>query len=166
MRPRTRPASAGAAPASWMSGARTYLALIFAGNLIWEIAQLPLYTIWTTGTRWEQAFAVAHCTAGDLLIAVSTLALALVAAGNRNWPRERFWRVAALAIVLGVGYTIFSEWLNINVRAAWAYSERMPVLPLFGFNAGLSPLLQWIIVPAASFTVARTMAEARNKALP
>ncbi|MBI4274588.1 MAG: hypothetical protein HY659_07810 [Rhizobiales bacterium] len=158
--------SARVAPAAWIGGARTYLALIFAGNLIWETAQLPLYTIWTTGTRWEQTFAVAHCTTGDLLIAVSTLALTLVAVGNRNWPRERFWQVAALAIVLGVGYTTFSEWLNINVRTAWAYSERMPVLPLFGFDVGLSPLLQWIIVPAASFAVTRAMAKARNGTMP
>jgi hypothetical protein len=63
--------------------------------------------------------------------------------------------VAALTIVLGVSYTIFSEWLNIVMRAAWAYSDLMPVVSLFGFEVGLSPLVQWIVVPSVAFWWAR-----------
>jgi hypothetical protein len=66
----------------------------------------------------------------------------------------RFWRVALLAIVLGAAYTVYSEWLNVSVRAAWAYSDRMPLISLFGLKTGLSPLLQWVIVPAATFKIA------------
>lgn len=44
-----------------------------------------------------------------------------------------------------VGYTIFSEWLNIVVRKSWQYSELMPVVPFI--DTDLSPLLQWIIIP-------------------
>src|SRR5205807_9351338 len=58
-------------------------------------------------------------------------------------------------LILGVAYTAFSEWLNIVVRQSWAYSERMPLIPLFGFRIGLSPLLQWIIVPATAFGLVR-----------
>jgi hypothetical protein len=47
-----------------------YLALAGAGHFLWETAQLPLYTIWSTGTRLEILFAIIHCTAGDLLITV------------------------------------------------------------------------------------------------
>jgi cytochrome c len=32
---------------------------------------------------------------------------------------------------------------NIVARQSWAYSERMPMISLFGFRMGLSPLLQW-----------------------
>ena len=53
-----------------------YLALAGAGNFLWEIAQLPLYTIWWTGTKREILFAVIHCSGGDLLITASALALA------------------------------------------------------------------------------------------
>jgi hypothetical protein len=138
-----------------------YLCVILAGNLIWEALQLPLYTIWKTGTLKEQAFAVFHCTLGDLLIAISTLTLALVLVGNNDWPQRRFWPVAILAIVLGVGYTVFSEWLNVVVRASWAYSEWMPVITLYGLRIGLSPLLQWITLPAAAFAVAKSLASKR-----
>jgi hypothetical protein len=128
------------ASSRWLEGLRTYLGVAAAGNLIWESLQLPLYTIWSTGTLREQAFAVVHCTLGDLLIALSTLTLALVLVGERGWPRDRFGHVAVLTLVLGVAYTAFSEWLNVVVRASWAYSEWMPVIPLFGFRLGVSPL--------------------------
>ena len=131
------------------------MVLILIGNLLWEIAHLPLYTIWTSGSRSENAFAVFHCTLGDVLIALSGLVGALVVAGNNEWPRSRFWPVFILTITFGVGYTAFSEWLNVVVRASWAYSDRMPVVTLFGHNFGLSPLLQWIVVPSAAFAFAR-----------
>jgi hypothetical protein len=45
------------------------------------------------------------------------------------------------------------EWLNIVVRASWAYSDRMPVVPVIG--TGLSPLLQWVVVPTVAAEAAR-----------
>jgi hypothetical protein len=101
-----------------------------------------------------------------LLIALASLILALIAAGDRLWPANRYWRVAMTAIVLGLAYTIFSEWLNVAARGTWTYSERMPVLPLFSFNLGLSPLLQWIIVPVLGFYIARSMPERYRPASP
>jgi hypothetical protein len=60
-----------------------------------------------------------------------------------------------LTILLGLAYTAFSEWLNIVVRAAWAYSDLMPVFPVFGFKVGLSPVLQWVVVPLVAAGRAR-----------
>ena len=134
---------------------RVYLSVIAIGNLTWEALQLPLYTIWSTGTLREQAFAIMHCTFGDLLIALSALMVALFIAGRPAWPNKRFWLVAGLALAFGVAYTVFSEWLNVVVRASWAYSERMPVISLFGFAIGLSPLLQWLVIPIVAFKIAR-----------
>lgn len=129
----------------WLSVIRRYIVYTAVGHLIWEMAHIPLYTIWVEGTWSEIAFAVVHCTGGDLLIAMSTLLLALFLVGGHAWPSERAGRVLLLAVVLGVSYTIFSEWLNIVIRAAWAYRDIMPVVPVI--DAGLTPLLQWIIVP-------------------
>lgn len=137
----------------WLPALRRYLAVMVIGNLAWEIAQLPLYTIWHTGSLGEKAFAVLHCTGGDLLIGLSALTVALVLTGDAEWPERGFSWTTALTIALGVGYTIFSEWLNIVVRAAWEYSELMPVVPVIG--TGLSPLLQWLVVPSASLYFAR-----------
>ena len=105
--------------------------------------------IWRTGTPREIAFAVFHCTAGDLIIATLSLVLALVCFGDPAWPRERFSSVVAATLVIGVGYTVYSEWLNTTVRKTWAYSELMPALPILG--TGLTPLLQWLVVPMIGF---------------
>ena len=135
----------------------TYLALAGAGHFLWETAQLPLYTIWSTGTRFEVLFAVIHCTAGDLLITASALTLAALVARIGHWP---FFgnRMALAAILLGIGYTVFSEWLNTQVRQSWSYTEAMPLLPPFG--TGLTPFLQWLIVPGIAFGYVRRKAKA------
>ena len=141
--------------ASWLAILRRYIPFIAAGNLAWEAAQLPLYTLWREGTIGEQAFAVIHCTGGDVLIATTTLLLALTTAADGRWPDHPsvYRRVAGLTVGLGVLYTIFSEWLNLVIRQSWAYSDLMPVVPVIG--TGLAPLLQWIAVPLAGFWFAR-----------
>ena len=143
----TTPAESG----DWIGALRYYLATVTALNLVWEFIQMPLYTIWRTGTWREIVFAAVHCTGGDVLIALTTLTLALLLVGNRHWPRRRFASVASLTIVTGLCYTIFSEWLNIAVRAAWGYSDLMPVVPVFGFPVGFSPVAQWLLVPMMGF---------------
>ena len=55
--------------ADWLRAFRVYLGASIAFHFCWEALQLPLYTIWRTGSGREIAFAVVHCTAGDLMIA-------------------------------------------------------------------------------------------------
>lgn len=123
-----------------------YLAVVIPAHLLWEIAQLPLYTVFENETVGTMALYVLHCTVGDALIAAAALALALIGFAGAHWPGQGRCRVALATISLGVGYTVFSEWLNTEIRGAWAYREWMPVVPPFG--TGLAPLLQWIVVPA------------------
>jgi hypothetical protein len=117
-----------------------YLGLAGAGHFLWEIAQLPLYTIWWTGTKREILYAVIHCTGGDFLITASALALAALGARIGRWPLFG-GRMALTAILLGLAYTVLSEWFNTKLRQNWSYIEAMPVLPPLG--TGLTPFLQW-----------------------
>ncbi len=125
-----------------------YLGAVAAGDLAWELLQLPLYTLWRTETAGRIAFAALHCWVGDLLIAAVCLLAAILLAG-RGWPGRHYVRVAALSTILGIAYTVFSEWMNVELRGSWAYAPIMPVLPLLG--TGLSPLLQWVVVPPSAF---------------
>ena len=138
---------------TWLTVLRRYLIAIGIGNLVWEFAQLPLYTIWHEGSSGEILFAAVHCTGGDLLIASMALLGAIVVIGDGRWPHARFGLVAAIAVLGGLAYTVFSEWLNTEIRGSWAYTELMPQLPLIG--AGVSPFAQWIVVPLAAFWWAR-----------
>jgi hypothetical protein len=134
---------------SWLTGLRRYLIFLVFANLVWEVAQLPLYTIWTDASPAYIAFAALHCTGGDLLIGASSLLGALLIAGHPRWPAQRFWATAIWAIAGGVAYTMFSEYYNTQVRGSWSYRDIMPTLPWIG--VGLSPLAQWIVVPGAAF---------------
>lgn len=135
-------------PAAWPT-LGCYLGLLLGVNLVWEILQLPLYTLWEEENVAFIAFAVAHCTGGDLLIGLAALAAAWVLCGARPWPQRRYREVAVTATLLGVAYTVFSEWHNTAVLASWRYAAQMPVLPVTG--TGLAPLLQWIVLPPLAF---------------
>ena len=137
----------------WLPTTRRYLLAAAFGNLAWETIQLPLYTLWRTGTPGEIGFAVIHCTLGDVAIAAASLTLALGLVGSAEWPVRGFIPVLVISMVLGAGYTVYSEYLNVVVRRSWAYSNLMPVLP--GLNTGLAPLLQWIVLPPLALALAR-----------
>jgi hypothetical protein len=139
------------------SGTRRFFALRFAPvfaalSLAWEIAQLPFYTLFATGSAGAIAFAVAHCTVGDVLIGLAALAIALTLTGAGPVTAWRPGAVAGVTTALGVGYTVFSEWLNVEIRRSWAYSELMPVVPVIG--TGLAPLAQWIVLPGLALEIA------------
>ena len=130
-----------------------YLGVSAIAHLVWETVQLPLYTIWLESRSQDIAFAVVHCTVGDIMIAGLSLLAALVVLGARTWPAERFVAVVAVTILIGIAATIFCEWLNTSVRKIWTYSVLMPVVPWIG--TGLSPLLQWLVVPALGFAAVK-----------
>lgn len=121
-------------------------------NLVWEVAQLPFYTLWVQGTLGGIAFAIAHCTAGDMLIGITAAGISVML--TRFSMRGQSYSGAHFLIVfmvLGLSYTVFSEWLNVHIRRSWAYSETMPTVPPLG--TGLTPLMQWLIVPLATFAI-------------
>lgn len=132
---------------------RRYLLLMAGANLIWETIQLPLYTVWQTGTNGTMAYDVVHCTAGDILIAGTALGAAVVLIGKGRWSATNYRRVAIAAVCLGLAYTVFSEWYNTEILKSWTYGARMPRLPILGI--GLSPLLQWLFLPPLCFWRAR-----------
>jgi hypothetical protein len=153
------------APANdWLRALRRYMAVVALANLVWEFAQMPLYTLWETGTASEIAFAALHCTGGDILIALASVMLALLLAGQASWPESGNRPLIAITVILGLSYTLFSEWLNIEIRQSWAYRDVMPVIPVV--DAGLSPVLQWIIVPLAAFWWALQPRALREKESP
>jgi hypothetical protein len=143
-------------------GRTARLAAVFlALNLGWEIFQIPLYTIWWSEPWSRIVLALLHCTLGDLLIGAIALVFAIGVAGG-GWPADRWarGRVVILTTLAGVSYTIFSEWLNVEIRQTWAYTDLMPRLPPLG--TGLTPLLQWLLLPGMALTIATRSAAQRK----
>lgn len=125
------------------------LALVL--NLIWEIAQLPLYAVYEEGDRWTLAYAVGHCTIGDALISSACYLISAAFVRDLAWPAHRHGAGMGITLGAGLAYTAFSEWLNVSVRGSWAYTPSMPQV----FGIGVSPLLQWLAVPLLVYTLVR-----------
>jgi hypothetical protein len=107
------------------------IGLAAIGHLAWEAAQLPLYTLWSTGTPRAIGFALIHCTGGDVLITAATFSAAAMLARHRRWPAFG-WRMALAAILLGAAYTILSEWLNVEIRGPGPTPPRCRSFPGWG----------------------------------
>lgn len=140
--------------ATWNFIAFRYVPLLGAFNLLWEIAQLPLYTLWERDPPSFIAYAVVHCTLGDVVIGTLALLIALVATRARVVATWRWRQVALFLVIPAVGYTALSEWINTVARGSWAYSALMPVVNLGGFEIGLSPLAQWLVTPPLALWLA------------
>ena len=100
----------------WTGTLRQYLFRVTLLNAVWEVLQLPLYTIGADGDVPSIAFAVLHCTVGDALIAGFCLVLSLLLAGTKEWPHSRFKAVVLFTMSMGFGYTVYSEWRNTTAR--------------------------------------------------
>lgn len=149
---------------AWRAVIGRYFLLMVPGSLIWEFSHMPLYTLWETGTRAEIVFAAMHCSVGDVMIATGSLVLALMLLGGGDWPRQRYLPVALTAVMFGLAYTLFSEWLNVESRQSWAYLDAMPRLPVLG--TGMTPVLQWLVLPALAFWWARRAVVSPPAAMP
>jgi hypothetical protein len=131
---------------NWLAAIRRYLLASAAGHLVWEVAQLPFFSLWHDASAGQIAWSVLHCTAGDLAIASVTLTLALALAGHSDWPGSGKSAIVGIVIPGSIGYTAYSEYINTVVRQSWAYSDMMPTL----LGIGLLPLAQWVVVPGLS----------------
>lgn len=121
-------------------------------HLAWENWQVVFYRIGDA----PHATAVWVCTRaafGDATIALFAFLFGAL------WERSWLWALApggrALLVYLswGLGVTLATEYLATEVWHRWAYSTRMPVLPVF--DAGLLPVLQWILLPPVCLLVSR-----------
>ena len=126
-----------------MSRAGLWSALAFLLNLAWEIAHVRLYTLWMEADGLRIAWSLLHCTLGDVLIALSTFALAGIVIWRADWPASRPWTGGVIVVIGAMAFTAWSEWYNVYRAGSWGYTASMPMI----FGIGLSPLLQWLILP-------------------
>ena len=126
-----------------MARAGLWSALAFVLNLVWEIGHVRLYTIWMEADGLRIAGSLLHCSLGDVLIALSMFALAGIALGRVDWPASRPWAGGVIVVIGAMAFTAWSEWYNVYRTGAWSYTSDMPTI----YGVGLSPLLQWLIIP-------------------
>ena len=117
----------------------------FVLNLIWELAHVRLYTIWAAEDGMSIAWALLHCSLGDLVLALAMFALAGIVLQRADWPASRPLTGGAIVVIGAIAFTAWSERYNVYRAGNWGYTASMPMI----LGIGLSPLLQWIVLPPA-----------------
>ncbi len=144
-----------------MSDGRRFEPLVigwgFPLSLVWELVQSPLYTDHSNGWRYV-AWTRVHCTVGDVLILLGAFWATAAVFRSWRWPVTRPPHAAGAFVGFGLAYTVWSEWFNTSVREAWTYAPTMPLV----FGVGLSPLLQWLVLPALLVFVMRRITTPAN----
>lgn len=116
-------------------------------NFPWEVLQAPLFDGMAAATHSAVIGACLQATLGDVVIMLLAHASIVVVTRRRRWMLAPSRREVAGFVAAGVAITAMIEWLATRGHwvQTWVYSSAMPVIP--GIGLGLSPLLQWVIVP-------------------
>lgn len=128
-------------------------ATAFVLNLLWETAHVRLFTLWAAADARTVAWSLFHCSLGDVVIALAMFTLAGILLWQADWPSSRPWAGIAIVVPGAIAYTAWSEWYNVYSAGSWAYTQSMPVV----LGIGLSPLLQWLILPPVMVGIYRTL---------
>ena len=134
-------APSGAMAGNWWVPVMVLASFSFLLHFLWEMLQVPLHAGMAGMAHWSGVVVCAKATAGDVAIALAAYVTAAGFARARHWRASRV-RVATY-LAVGVAITLVLEWLNVYVWHRWAYSTAMPLV----LGIGISPLLQWVIVP-------------------
>lgn len=113
----------------------------FLLHFLWEMLQVPLYADMARMAHWSGIVVCAKATAGDVVIALAAYATAAGFARTWHWRASR--PHVATYLAMGVTITVVLEGLNVYVWHRWTYAPAMPLV----IGIGVSPLLQWVIVP-------------------
>ena len=116
-------------------------------NFAWEILQAPLYAGMADMPHAQVTKGCLQATVGDAVIMLFAYGVVAAAARSRWWIVAAKGRQLALFVAIGVSITAGLEWLATRGYwvANWSYLPTMPLVP--GADMGLSPLLQWLVLP-------------------
>jgi hypothetical protein len=139
-------ASDGARPAGlWEVPELPVAFFSFVLHFVWEFVQVPTYAGMAEMAHWEAIKLCMSATFGDVGFALTAFWTASVAARSRDWILRPTRVPVAIFVAVGILLTVGFEYYYTNISLRWTYSELMPLVPPFG--TGLSPLLQWLVIP-------------------
>ena len=117
----------------------------FLLHFVWEFLQVPTYQNMMDISHWEGIKLCTAATFGDVGFALTAYWLASWFVGDRYWFKAPTLLSLSAYLCTGLALTVGFEYYYTNISFRWSYSELMPLVPPFG--TGLSPMLQWMIIP-------------------
>lgn len=128
----------------------------FVLHYAWEVGQAPFFTACACGNAADVGERLSQClpaTLGDLLLAGAAFMFVGAVLRDWSWPGRERWRSAyTLWVASGLVVTVIVERIALASRF-WAYAPSQPVV----LGIGALPLLQWLLIPAATSVVVRML---------
>jgi len=129
----------------------------FALNLIWELAQGPLYEGFEYN-RQHITFCALASIADMLMVLVLFFGFGLIYS-NVFWiKRLTTDKITVLVIVGTLGAIAAEKWHT--AKGDWAYSDAMPILPWA--EVGIVPVLQFALLPLVIFLICERFINGNN----
>ena len=126
----------------------------FFVHLLWEIAQMPLYTCGTLPFV-EILPKLLLATFGDGAIMVLFYLVGVWKNKDSKWISRMKKRDYYIILVLGFIIAVIIELSNVQIMQRWDYTSLMPVIPIL--NVGLVPIIQLMVLPFIVFFIVRNM---------
>ena len=120
----------------------------FLLNMIWEFGQcLLLYDMWSW-PFWKASFWMWAAIFGDVIIVLGLWKITELLFLSVNFEKIQL-KDYALLIFISLIASVILEW-GAKFLELWTYSDLMPVLTIFDYEVGLSPIIQVTFLPALS----------------
>ncbi|MDF1600197.1 hypothetical protein PZ895_10475 [Mesorhizobium sp. YIM 152430] len=117
----------------------------FLLHFVWEFLQVPTYAGMAEMAHWQGVKLCTSATIGDVGFALTAFWTTSLVARTRHWIGNQVALSVLVFLGTGIALTVGFEFYYTQITHRWNYSDLMPLVPPFG--TGLSPLLQWIVIP-------------------
>ena len=94
-----------------------------------------------------------RATLGDVLILLAAFSTGSAVVRERGWLVTSRRVPAVITVTTGLVITVIFEWLATGALGRWSYADSMPLVP--GIGIGLTPFLQWLLLPPIILWLAR-----------
>lgn len=125
----------------------------FLVHFVWEMLQVPWFTGMLEASHGSVVSLCVRATLGDVLILLAAFWAGSAVVRHRGWLVTGQRMPAVITVAAGVITTVIFEWLATGALGRWSYAEAMPVIP--GIGIGLTPFLQWLLLPPLALWLTR-----------
>ena len=120
-------------------------------NWPWEFLQVPLYAGMAEADHWEATLVCTQAAFGDAFILLVAFFVVSAVWRGSQWTVEDRLRPKMLFVAVAFLVSMGFEAASVYVLDRWSYAPAMPLLA----GLGLSPIVQWILLPPLTLWLAR-----------
>ena len=134
--------------------------LAFFFNLAWEILQMPLFKGGVYD--WQHILFCVLATVADVIMVLIIYFGFALTYKNAFWVKNLKTNRIILLLLTGGAGAVLAEIRQLSI-GTWSYGDAMPLIPVV--HVGLSPVLQFMILPILVYRLSFKIVAKKNKSI-